>query len=143
MMHQVRFLQQMATGSRCARSCTNINHEEFYYYMKFVQHYFSTLHFCRQLAKSKNLKRKNFLQLLATRFLKYVSYVYVSGMVTRLRTRLILIWSVFILTCSHTIKNDTACSITMCPIKFAYYESLQHSTRLEQLTTRTNWRRSL
>ena len=55
-------------------------------------------------------------QLLATGFLKYVSYVYVSGTVTRLRTRLILIHSVIILTCSHAIKNDTACSVTMCPI---------------------------
>ena len=53
-------------------------------------------------------------QLLATGFLKpYVSYVYDSGTVTRLRTRLILIYSVFILTCSHAIKNDTACFATL------------------------------
>ena len=68
------------------------------------------------LAKLKKLEHKKFLQLLASGILKYVSYVYVSGTVSRLRTRLILIYSVLILTCSHAIKNDTACSITVCPI---------------------------
>ena len=65
---------------------------------------------------SQNLERKNFLQLLATGFVKYGSYVYVSGTVTQLRTWLILIYSVFILTRFPAIKNDTARPITMCPI---------------------------
>ena len=49
-----------------------------------------------------------FLQLLATRLLKYVSYVtsmLAVSAVTLLRTRLILIYFVFILPCSHAIKN--------------------------------------
>ena len=100
--------------------CSEFKLENIYSRQKFCTKnvwgdFFSGAYFCRQLAISQKLEHKNFLQLLATR-LKYVSYVYVSGTVTRLRTRLILIYPVFILTCSHAIKNDTQCSITMRPI---------------------------
>jgi len=66
--------------------------------------------------------------------------------VTRLRTRLILIYAVFILTCSHAIKNDTACSITMCPIcvewKFTTLDQTRptnHTNQLAKCSLLNSW----
>ena len=65
--------------------------------------------------------------------------------VTRLRTRLILIYPVFILTRSHTIEKDTACSITMRPIcvewKFTTLDQTRTTNHTNQLAlfTLNSW----